>query len=362
MVIGLVCLPVGRSLQQPPARPSRAALPGRGGADMLPATKGEDIMPGTRRALLGAAATLALPRLAAAQEPMRIVATFPPGAALDGIARLLADAAPRHGLGPAIVDNRPGANGNIAAALVSRTPPDGRTLLFAIDTAFTVNPHIYRGLGYEPAALEPVAMAGTYPVVLLVHPSTGIATLAEFLAAARRTPLLYASAGNGSPGHLAMAHLGHALGLPAGALEHVPFRGNAEAITALLAGQVQAGFIAISGGAAFVTDGRLRALAVSGPTPIPALPNVAPVAAQGHPGFDVRFAYLLMGPRGVPEAAKRGWAEAVRAVFADPASQTRLSGWAVTPETGDAAAGAEWIARNSPRWREVVQASGMRVE
>jgi tripartite-type tricarboxylate transporter receptor subunit TctC len=319
-------------------------------------------MPATRRATLGAAAALALPRLAGAQEPARIVATFPPGAALDGIARLLADAAPRHGLGPAIVDNRPGANGNIAAALVSRAQPDGRTLLLSIDSSFTVNPHLYRSLGYDPAALEPVALAGTYPVVLLVHPSAGIATLAEFLAAARRQPLLYASAGNGSPGHLAMAYLGHALGLPAGALEHVPFRGNAEAITALLAGQVQAGFIAISGGAAFVTDGRLRALAISGPAPIPALPDVAPVAAQGHPGFDVRFTYLLMGPRGLPEVAKRGWAEVVRAVFADPASQARLAGWAVTPEAGDAAAAAAWIARNGPRWREVVSASGMRVE
>ncbi len=319
-------------------------------------------MAAARRALLGAATLLALPAITHAQDAMRIVATFPPGAALDGIARLLAEAAPRHGLGACIVENRPGANGNIAAATVARAQPDGRTLLLAIDSSFTVNPHIYRNLGYDPSALEGVALAGTYPVVLLVHPSTGIASLPEFLAAARRRPLLYASAGNGSPGHLAMAHLGHATGLPAGALEHVPFRGNAEALTELLAGRVRAGFIAISGGAGFVTDGQLRALAVSGPAAIPALPQVPPVAAQGQPGFDVRFAYLLMGPRGVPEATKRGWSALVRAVFADPTAQQRLAGWAVTPETGDSAAVAAWIARNSPRWREVVQASGMRVE
>jgi tripartite-type tricarboxylate transporter receptor subunit TctC len=310
-----------------------------------------------------AGAVLAAPMPAArAQEATRLVATFPPGAALDGIARLLADAAPRHGLGPVIVDNRPGANGNIAAALVARAQPDGRTLLFTVDTTLTVNPSLYRHVGFDPAALQGVALAGTYPVMLLVHPSTGITSLNEFLAAARRHPLHYASAGNGSPGHLAMAYLGSALGLPHGALEHVPFRGNAEAITALLAGQVQAGFIAISGGASFVTDGRLRALAVSGPAPLPQMPHILPVAALGHRGFDVRFAYLLMGPRGVPDATLRGWAGLVRSVFADPGAQQRLGGWAVAADAGDGAAVARWVTDASTRWREVVQASGMRVE
>lgn len=295
-------------------------------------------------------------------EPLRIVATFPPGAALDGIGRLIAEAAPGAGLGTTVVDNRPGANGNIAAAQVARARPDGRTLLLSIDSTFTVNPHLYRDPGFDPAELEPVALAGTYPVVLLVHPSSGITDLPGFLAAARRQPLLYASAGNGSPGHLALAFLSHATGLPDGALEHVPFRGNAQAMTDLLAGRVQAGFIAISGGADFVRDGRLRALAISGPRRISMLPEVPTVAEAGHPGFDVRFAYLMLAPRGTPEPEREKVAALVRDVFARPDAQTRLAAWAVEPEAGGPAEAAAWIARARPIWGEVVQRAGMRVE
>jgi tripartite-type tricarboxylate transporter receptor subunit TctC len=307
------------------------------------------------------------PGLALAQvEATRIVAAFPPGAALDGVARLLADGAARGAggrpRGTVVVENRAGANGNIAAALVARAPTDGRTLLLAIDTTFSLNPHLYANPGFDLARdLEPVAIAGTYPVALLVHPSSGIADLSGFLRAAQERPLLYASAGNGSPGHLAMEHLRSTLGLPPAALEHVPFRGNAEAMTDLLAGRVAAGFIAVSGGADFVRDGRLRAIAVSGPRRLAMLPEAPTVAEAGHPGFDVRFAYVLMAPRGVPEAARRDWAGIVAAVFAEPQVRERLTTWAVEPEVGGPAEAGEWIASASRRWGKVAREAGMRV-
>ncbi|MBB5696482.1 Bug family tripartite tricarboxylate transporter substrate binding protein [Muricoccus pecuniae] len=320
----------------------------------------------TRRmaGLMALGASAARPALAQG-EVTRIVASFPPGAALDGVARLLADGASRgvdgRPRGTVVVDNRAGANGNIASALVARSGADGRTLLLAIDTTFSLNPHLYSNLGFDPRELEPVAIAGTYPVVLLVHPSTGITDLAGFVRTARERPMLYASAGNGSPGHLAMEFLRSSLGLPAGSLEHIPFRGNAEAMTDLLAGRVQAGFIAVSGGADFVRDGRLRAIAVSGPRRLAMLPEAPTVAESGHPGFDVRFAYLLMAPRGVPAEVRRDWSALVAAVMADPTARARLDGWAVEPEAGNPEQAAAWIASASERWGKVARETGMRV-
>jgi tripartite-type tricarboxylate transporter receptor subunit TctC len=299
-------------------------------------------------------------------EPIRIIAAFPPGAALDGVARLLADGASR-GVGgrirnTVVVENRAGANGNIAAAALARAPADGRTLLLAIDTTFSLNPHLYANPGFDPARdVEPVAIAGTFPLALLVHPSTGITDLAGFVRAAQKQPMLYASAGNGSPGHLAMEFLRGTLDLPKSALEHVPFRGNAEAMTDLLAGRVAAGFIAVSGGADFVRDGRLRAIAASGPRRLALLPDTPTVAESGHPGFDVRFAYVLMAPRGVPEETKRDWAALVTAVVAEPQTRERLAAWAVEPDAGGPAEAAAWISAANARWGQVARNTGMRV-
>jgi tripartite-type tricarboxylate transporter receptor subunit TctC len=158
-----------------------------------------------------------------------------------------------------------------------------------------------------------------------------------------------------------MEFLRGTLDLPAGALEHVPFRGNAEAMTDLLAGRVGAGFIAVSGGADFVRDGRLRALAVSGPRRLAMLPDTPTVAETGHPGFDVRFAYVLMAPRGVPDAVRRDWAGLVASVFAEAAARERLDRWAVEPEARGPAEAAAWIAAAHARWGRVARETGMRI-
>jgi len=302
---------------------------------------------------------LASPALAQS-EPARIIVNFPPGGALDGSARLLAEHATREGRGTVVVENRVGAGGNLGAAAVARARADGRTLLASIDTAFTVNPHLYRELGYDPLRdLLPVASLGSFALVLLVHPSHPATDLRSFLDGTRRTPGFYSSAGVGSPGHLAMEHLRQLAGLPAAALENVAQRGNAEALTALVSGQVPAGFLAIGGGPDLVRSGRLRALAVSGTARHRALPEVPTVIESGVAGFDVRIANLLMAPRGAPDPALADWRALAAGAFAGPAAQARLAAWGIDAPEGDAAA---FIATSHARWGRVVREAGMRLE
>jgi tripartite-type tricarboxylate transporter receptor subunit TctC len=317
-------------------------------------------MTASRRALLGAAAGLAVAHRAEAQADVtRIVVNFPPGGALDGTARLVADHAARAGRGTVVVENRPGAGGNLGSAAVARAAPDGKTLLAALDTALTVNPHLFASLGFDRAALVPVANLGTFQLVLLVHPGHPARSLAEFIAAARRQPLFYASGSVGSPGHLAMEHLRQVAGLPKDALEHVPQRGNAEALTALVSGTVPAGFLAIGGGPDLVRSGRLRALAVSGPSRAAVLPEVPTVAESGFPGFDVRIANMLFAPRGTPPAAIAAWSALAHDALSAEAARARLEAWGIEAGTEDPAA---LLAANDARWARVVREAGMRVE
>ncbi len=310
-----------------------------------------------RRTLLaGLAATPAL----AQSDPNRLVAAFPPGAAVDATCRLLADAAQRSPLGATVVENRAGANGNIAAAFVARARPDGRTLLATIDPTFTVNPHVYPNLGFEPAALEPVALIGTFPLALLAHPSSGITDLAGFTRAAQAQGLLYASAGAGSPGHLAMEALRIRLGLAPDRLEHVPLRGNAQAVAELVAGRVPVGILAIGGGPQFIREGLVRAIATSGTARDPALPDVPTLSEAGLPGFDIRFAIGLWAPRGTPDAARAAWVTLGREVFA--AQRARIEALGVVAEAGDGAALSAWITAQAPRWAAVARDARMRAE
>ncbi len=313
----------------------------------------------TRRQLGLAAGLLAAPAARAQPDATRIVVNFTPGGALDGSARLLAEHAAREGRGAVVVENRPGAGGNIGAAAVARARPDGRTLLVALDTALSVNPHLFRDLGYDPRDLVPVAKLGSFALVLLVHPAHPATTLRDFLAAARQAPLFYTSGSVGSPGHLAMEHLRQSAGLPASALDHVPQRGNPEALAALVSGQVPAGFLAIGGGPDLVRSGRLRALAVSGAARSPLLPEVPTVAEAGLPGFEVRVANLLLAPRGTSEAAIADWAMLARGAMASEAARARLAGWGLDPPEGDAGA---FLAEAGARWGRVVRDAGMRVE
>ena len=255
-------------------------------------------------------------------KPIRLVAAFPPGAPGDLIARLIQPQL-QQALGqPVIVDNRPGAGGNIGAQEAARAT-DGHTFLVGPDTMLTVNPHVYLKLGFKPTEdLVPVTYLARFNQLLACHPGAGVKSLGDFIALAKSKPFNYASGGAGVPGHLAMEMLKADAGIE---LDHVPYRGPGPAAQDLLAGQVPCGFLASPVVGPHVRAGKLVALAVSGAKRTASLPQVPTVAEAGIPGYDASFHEIVAAPRGTPPAVvERLQAEIARALH-DPKAKSTLA-------------------------------------
>jgi len=249
-----------------------------------------------------AAAALALSAAAHAQFPSRpihILVTIPPGGAPDIVARVLAEKiSPALGQ-PVVVDNKPAANGNAAAAEVARAAPDGHTLLLGADSLITINPHVYSSMPIDPLKdLTPIASLVSNQFVLSINPKLPPKTFPEFIEYARKAnpPLTYASGGNGSQHQLTMEMLKARAGID---LVHVPYRGGAPATAATMAGEVAAMFSGTSS-APQIKAGRLRALAVAGAKRSPTFPDL-PRIGEFYPGFENSIWLGLFGPAGMPE-------------------------------------------------------------
>ena len=232
-------------------------------------------------------------------KPVRLVVAFPPGAPGDIIARLVQPQL-QQALGqPVVVDNKPGAGGNLGAQEVARTS-DGHTFLVGPDTMLTINPHLYRKLSFKPTEdLVPVTYLARFNQMLVCNPSTGFKTLDDFRGAAKRKSFSYASGGPGVPGHMAMEMLSAALGFE---LVHVPYRGPAPAAQDVLGGAVPCGFLATPVVGPHVREGRLAGLVVSGGKRTASLPSVPTVSEAGVPGFDASFYETVWAPKGTPAA------------------------------------------------------------
>jgi tripartite-type tricarboxylate transporter receptor subunit TctC len=249
-----------------------------------------------------AAALLAFSVLAWGQypsRPVRIVVTIPPGGAPDLTARIVGDRiAP--GLGqPVVIENRPGSNGNIAAELVAKSPPDGHTLLLGADSLITINPHVYSRMPIDMQRdLVPVTSLVSNMFVLSVNPSLPVTTFQEFIEYARKAspPLHYASGGNGSQHQFMMEALKQRAGIN---LVHVPYKGGAPATTATVAGEVAAMFAGTST-APQIKAGRLRALAVTGAKRSHLFPDL-PAIGEVYPGYEMTIWLGLFAPAGTPE-------------------------------------------------------------
>jgi tripartite-type tricarboxylate transporter receptor subunit TctC len=294
------------------------------------------------------------------ERPIRILVAFPPGASTDVLVRALGQAlTPTLGQ-PVVVENRPGAGGNVATIAVRRAAADGYTLL-AHSVAYAVNPSLYRNAGYDAVQdLDPVALLASTPNVITVQPALmPVASLAELLAAGRRQSFNYASSGTGTTTHLGMELLLRSLAKVEA--QHVPF-GPAQAVTAVAGGQVPVASTSLPPALPLIREGRIRALAVTSATRDPALPEVPTVAEQGFPGFEALTWFALMASQGTSVPVLERLNSAVNAALASPALKERLDsmGFVATPMSR--AAFAEYLRAEVTKWAEVVRVSGSTVD
>jgi len=258
------------------------------------------------RLLFALAAALAAAHAAAQEFPsktVRLVNPFPPGGPLDIIGRTLTERLSASLGTTVIVENRPGAAGNIGAAEVAKAPPDGHTLLLTLYSIVTSNPHLYAKLAFDPLKdFAPVTALATTDSVLIAHPSLQASSVAELIAYARANPgkLNYASAGKASPGHIAGEFFRNLTGTQ---LTHVPYKGNADAVRSVLAGETQLMFTPSTVTIPHAKSGKLKVLGVYLTEAIDELPGARSLGAQGVAGFDAKsqpFWYGLLAPAGTP--------------------------------------------------------------
>ena len=309
-------------------------------------------------AALGPFASLAQP--AFPRKTVKIIVNFAAGGPLDVMARVLAENLGARVGQPVIVENVTGANGNLGVQALLRAEPDGHTLLFTAENAITVSPHIYERLGYDPLTdMAPVNLAGAFEQVLTVPAASDIRNVDDFVRTAKQRTLSYASAGNGSPGHLAFLAFAERAGIRG---THVPYRGNAPAVNDLLAGQVDAAFVVIGGVRQHLDAGRLRALAVSGSGRSPELPNVPTLDQAGFPGFSVSYGYVITLPKRTPAPVAALWQEQLRQSLANPAVAERFRQLDTRVINGDGAAAHKWLEQSSSRWRKTLAQGAVKVE
>lgn len=288
-------------------------------------------------------------------RPVRIILPFPPGGATDLVARILAERASRDLPQKWVVENRAGANGNIGMEAAARSPPDGHTLGACTVGNCAINASIYARMPYDiERDLVPVFWSGSVINVLAVPNALPARTAPEFIAYAQANKgrLNYGSSGFGSSNHLTPEILNGRFDLQ---LVHVPFRGGAPALQALLAGQVQLMIENVPTMVAAIRDGRIRAIAVTGRERDPALPEVPTFTEAGVPDVIVEPWFGYMAPRGTPDAVVRRLNGYFDAALADAEVQRKLRDLGLRPEGGPPARFAAHVRGEVARWREVVE-------
>jgi tripartite-type tricarboxylate transporter receptor subunit TctC len=298
-------------------------------------------------------------RIARAQaypsRPVRIIVPFPAAGPADVVGRLYGQKLSQRWNQPVVVENRVGATGTIGTEAVVRAPPDGYTLLITADLPITRAPALLK-LRYDPQRdLAPVAALANSDNMLLVHPSTGIRSLADLVAAAKAKPgaLTFASGGNASPAHLCGELLKRQAGID---MTHVPYSGAAPAMNAILAGDVTIFCAPIPLGMVHSNAGKVYALGVTGNAPSPLLPDLAPLSAM-YPGLVISTWHALFAPIATPPAVTQLIHDELKKAYADPELQQKLATLALNPAWLSGAELSQRIETDTAKWMDLIKAA-----
>ncbi|MBA3504909.1 MAG: tripartite tricarboxylate transporter substrate binding protein [Betaproteobacteria bacterium] len=295
-------------------------------------------------------------------KPIRIVVPFPAGGTTDILARAVAQRLSETLGQPAVVDNRPGAGGNIGAELVAKAPADGHTLLMGTVGTHAINASLYSKMPYDHVRdFAPIILVAGVPNVLVVHPSVPVGSVKELIAYAKANPgkLNFASSGSGTSIHLA----GELFKTMAGVqMAHVPYKGSAPAVTDLLGGQVQLMFDNLPSALPHIKAGKLKALAVTSATRAAALPDVPTIAESGLAGFDATSWFGLLAPAGTPQPIIARLNNEVAKWLASAEAKEKMAGLGANTAGHSTDEFVRHIAAETSKWAKVVKESGAKVD
>jgi tripartite-type tricarboxylate transporter receptor subunit TctC len=252
-------------------------------------------------------------------KPIRFVVPYPPGGPTDAMARLIQGPLQTKFKVPVIIDNRGGAGGNIGTGMVAKSAPDGYTILLAASGPMAVNKTLYKSIPFDPDKdFAPVIQISAFPLVLEVHPSVTVKNVKQFIAMAKEQPdmLSFASAGNGTPQHLAGELFNTAVGTR---LQHVPYKGAGPALNDVLGGHVKVMFDILGSSVQYIKTGKLHPIAVTTATRVPSLPDVPTLAESGLSGYNFTGWHGIVAPAATPKPVVMRLNQALNEIFADPA-------------------------------------------
>ena len=295
-------------------------------------------------------------------KPIRFVVAFPPGGGTDLVARTIAPRLAERLAQQVVVDNRPGAGGNLGTEIVAKSAPDGYTMLMGSVGPLAINASLFARMPFDPLKdLAPVTLAASTPNVLVVHPSLPVTTVQELIALAKARPgaINFASSGQGTPAQLAGELFNSMAGVK---MVHVPYKGAAPALADLLGGQVQVMFSTMPPALPHVTTGRLRALAVASLRRSPAAPELPTLDETALPGFEATTWHGVMVPAGTPRAIVGTLHDDIVAVLRTPEIAERLSSQGAEAIGNTPEEFASYIRSETAKWAKVVRESGAKAE